>query len=94
MVRCLSAAALVWTMVGSVEAQTVPAAGDTIEIVDYTVVEGDTCPSIARRLFGDRRRYDVLHAYNPEMGRRPTTSFRAPCCACRAPCPRRSPTRA
>jgi hypothetical protein len=49
-------------------AQSVPSEGASVETYDYTVEAGDTCPSLARRFFGDRRRYDVLHAYNPEMG--------------------------
>jgi hypothetical protein len=45
-----------------------PAAGDTIEMVEYTVVDGDTCGRIAQRMWGNARRYDIIHSYNPEMG--------------------------
>ncbi|HHH31205.1 MAG TPA: hypothetical protein ENK57_23050, partial [Polyangiaceae bacterium] len=38
---------------------------DTFE---YVVVEGESCPSIAERVYGDRRRYDVVHAYNEDLG--------------------------
>ena len=39
-----------------------------IELFDYTVQEGDTCAGISRRFFGNGRRYDLIHAYNPNMG--------------------------
>lgn len=48
-----------------------PAAADGIELVEYVVVEGDTCTRIAQRVYGDRRRYDLIHSFNPEMGPRP-----------------------
>lgn len=43
-------------------------AQDEVETFEYTVQEGDTCVGIARRFFDDRRRYDLIHAYNPDMG--------------------------
>ena len=46
----------------------VPAAGDAVEIIDYTVVAGDTCGRIAQRMWGNARRYDIIHSYNPSMG--------------------------
>ncbi len=39
-----------------------------VELFDYTVVGGDSCAAIAERFFGNRRRYDIIHAYNPGMG--------------------------
>ncbi|MBO6938520.1 MAG: LysM peptidoglycan-binding domain-containing protein [Deltaproteobacteria bacterium] len=39
-----------------------------VETFQYTVQEGDTCVGIARRFFNDRNRYDLIHAYNPNMG--------------------------
>lgn len=39
-----------------------------IELFDYTVQDGDTCAGISQRFFGNRRRYDLIHAYNPNMG--------------------------
>jgi len=39
-----------------------------IELFDYTVQDGDTCASISLRFFGNGRRYDLIHAYNPNMG--------------------------
>ncbi len=49
-------------------AQRPPAEGDAVEIVDYVVVAGDTCARISRRFYGSPRRYDIIHAYNPDMG--------------------------
>lgn len=37
----------------------------------YVVQEGDTCASIAGSQLGSRRRYDVLHAFNPGLGAPP-----------------------
>lgn len=45
-----------------------PTATDTVEILDYTVVAGDTCGRIAQRMWGNGRRYDIIHSYNPGMG--------------------------
>lgn len=49
-------------------AQTPPAAGDAVEVIDYVVVAGDSCAGISRRMYGNGRRYDIIHAYNPDMG--------------------------
>jgi len=38
---------------------------------EYRVREGDTCGSIARRVYGDSRRYDRIHAANPQLGPMP-----------------------
>ncbi|MCS6857332.1 MAG: LysM peptidoglycan-binding domain-containing protein [Sandaracinaceae bacterium] len=48
----------------SLEAKAQP----NIEIFEYVVQEGDTCAAIAERLYGNRRRYDIIHAFNPGMG--------------------------
>ncbi len=45
-----------------------PSRADEVELFDYTVVAGDTCASISQQFFGNRRRYDLIHAYNPGMG--------------------------
>lgn len=37
----------------------------------YTVREGDSCGSIARRVYGNSRRYDLIHQHNPELGPMP-----------------------
>ncbi len=42
-----------------------------VEVVPYTVVQGDSCARIARRQYGDRSRYDLIHAYNTGMGPEP-----------------------
>ncbi|MFK7998311.1 MAG: hypothetical protein AB8H86_01895 [Polyangiales bacterium] len=49
----------------SAEAQEIPT---DVETYEYTVREGDTCAAIAGRAFGNRRRYDIIHLYNPNMG--------------------------
>lgn len=48
-----------------------PAANATSELVDYTVRQGDTCVAIARRMWGDARRLDLIHSNNPTMGPSP-----------------------
>ncbi|MBX7194916.1 MAG: hypothetical protein K1X94_22880 [Sandaracinaceae bacterium] len=45
-----------------------PSSPSEVELFDYTTVEGDTCAGISQRFFGNRRRYDLIHAYNPNMG--------------------------
>ena len=45
-----------------------PAEGDSVEIVEYTVQAGDTCGRIAQRMWGNARRYDLIHSFNPGMG--------------------------
>ncbi len=50
-----------------------PTADADIELYDYTVVKGDTCSAIARRVFGDRKAYDRIHEHNPTMGPTPHT---------------------
>ncbi len=44
---------------------------DEVVVVPYTIQEGDSCARIARRQYGDRSRYDLIHAYNPGMGPEP-----------------------
>ncbi|MEZ4339598.1 MAG: FecR domain-containing protein [Sandaracinaceae bacterium] len=38
------------------------------ETFEYVVADGQTCPSIAEQVYGDRRRYDIVHAFNPDLG--------------------------
>ncbi len=38
---------------------------------EYTVQPGDTCARIAERFFGNKRRWDLIHANNPDMGPAP-----------------------
>ena len=42
-----------------------------VELVDYTVKEGDSCASIAKQYFGDRKAYGKIHEHNPGMGPTP-----------------------
>ncbi len=58
-IRCFVLAGLLLSLVPStVMAQ------EITEFVDYVVKPGDTCTSIAEKFFGDKRRYDFIHAYN------------------------------
>jgi len=41
---------------------------EDVETFRYVVAEGESCPSIAERVYGDRRRYDIVHAYNQDLG--------------------------
>ncbi len=45
-----------------------PTATDAVDIVEYTVQPGDTCGRISQRMWGNARRYDIIHSYNPGMG--------------------------
>ncbi len=46
----------------------IAAAARAQDTTEYTVREGDTCASIARRYFDDSQRHDRLHALNPQLG--------------------------
>lgn len=48
-----------------------PAAAQDAEMLEYAVREGETCPMIARRMYGHSRRYDLIHEHNPELGPMP-----------------------
>lgn len=48
-----------------------PAADSDVELFDYTVKKGDSCASISKRFFGDRKAYDRIHEHNPGMGPTP-----------------------
>lgn len=50
---------------------TPPRPGDSVEIFDYTVQEGDTCIGIAQRVLGDRTAYELIHQHNPDLGPTP-----------------------
>lgn len=41
------------------------------EMIQYRVREGDTCGSIAHRMYGNSRRYDLIHQHNPALGPMP-----------------------
>lgn len=46
-------------------------AGEPVETYEYVIRPGDTCAAIAERLFGNKRRWDVIHKHNPGMGPTP-----------------------
>ncbi len=64
----LALALLGWPTAAS--AAPLPEAG-TVETFEYTIVEGDTCAAISKRFYGDSKRYDIIHQYNPGMGPTP-----------------------
>lgn len=39
-----------------------------VETFEYVIQPGDTCSRIARLHFGDRRRWDLIHEFNPRLG--------------------------
>lgn len=47
------------------------ARADDVVLRPYVVQKGDTCGGIARKLYGDARRFDLIHAHNPGMGPTP-----------------------
>jgi hypothetical protein len=48
-----------------------PRPGETVEMFEYTVQQGDTCLGIARRVLGDRTAYTLIHQHNPQLGPEP-----------------------
>ncbi len=38
---------------------------------EYVVVAGDTCELVAKKVYGDPKRYDLLHEANPQLGPMP-----------------------
>jgi hypothetical protein len=52
-------------------AASIAASASAQEIEHYTVVEGDTCGTIAERYYGSPRRYDRIHEHNPDLGPMP-----------------------
>ena len=45
-----------------------PMSTGDLEVYAYQVRAGDSCGIVSQRLFGDRDRDDIIHAYNPGMG--------------------------
>ncbi len=41
------------------------------DMMEYQIRAGDTCGSIAQRLYGNSRRYDLIHQHNPSLGPMP-----------------------
>ncbi len=46
-------------------------AAEPPETYEYRIQAGDTCAGIAERLFGNKRRWDLIHEHNPGMGPTP-----------------------
>lgn len=46
-------------------------AAEPPETYEYRIQPGDTCAGIAERLFGNKRRWDLIHEHNPNMGPTP-----------------------
>ncbi|NNE17117.1 MAG: LysM peptidoglycan-binding domain-containing protein [Myxococcales bacterium] len=46
-------------------------AAEPPETYEYRIQPGDTCAAIAERLFGNKRRWDLIHKHNPDMGPAP-----------------------
>ncbi len=46
-------------------------AAEPPETYEYRIQPGDTCAGIAERLFGNKRRWDLIHKHNPNMGPTP-----------------------
>ncbi|MDH3653440.1 MAG: FecR domain-containing protein [Myxococcales bacterium] len=46
-------------------------AAEPPETYEYRIQPGDTCAGIAERLFGNKRRWDLIHKHNPNMGPSP-----------------------
>lgn len=44
---------------------------DGVEVFAYEVRRGDGCGRISQRVYGDRHREDLVHAFNPDMGAPP-----------------------
>lgn len=62
-----SRAALLTVCLAGVTVATTALADDS-GTTTYQVVPGDTCDKIAAKLFGDARRIDIIHRYNPNLG--------------------------
>lgn len=45
-------------------------AAPPLEMIDHTIVDGDTCSSIAAKYYGDKLRWDIVHDFNPQLGPR------------------------
>ncbi len=57
-------------LLGLLSGLAAPAVADVpqVETVEYTITRGDTCSGIARRLYGDGERWDIIHEFNPRLG--------------------------
>ena len=73
LLAALSANSVGPAFVGTLAGQELPSRAhaqsiNATEYSNYTVQPGDTCTRIATRFYGDRRRYDLIHHANPELG--------------------------
>jgi len=84
MKKLISIALFGLSLVAALEAA--PAAAQ--EFMDYTVAPGDTCGSIAERIYGSPRRYMRIHTHNPALG--PLPHRLMPGTVLRLPLPRES----
>ena len=48
-----------------------PSAAGEFRLEEYIIQKGDSCVKISRRRFGNGKRYDLIHKYNPNMGPTP-----------------------
>jgi hypothetical protein len=61
----------VFGIVAGIESSGLAQAGETSETYEYRIQAGDTCAGIAERLFGNKRRWDLIHKHNTGMGPTP-----------------------
>lgn len=48
-----------------------PAYAQDAATFEYAVEAGDTCPKIAKKIYGDEKRIDLVHGANPQLGKPP-----------------------
>ncbi|MGB9340537.1 MAG: LysM domain-containing protein [Polyangiales bacterium] len=70
MTRCIAMIAALCVFAGIAPDAAAQAAGAS-ETYEYVIKPGDTCAGIAERLFGNKRRWDLIHEHNPGMGPTP-----------------------
>ncbi|MCA9705957.1 MAG: LysM peptidoglycan-binding domain-containing protein [Myxococcales bacterium] len=44
------------------------AAAPKVETIEYTIQKGDSCASIAQKVYGDHEQYELIHQYNRWLG--------------------------
>jgi hypothetical protein len=60
----------VWAAIPAMLASA-PASVRAQELTDYVVESGDSCTSVAKKVYGDEKRYDLIHGANPQLGAPP-----------------------
>lgn len=58
-------------LVACVESSASAQTSEPEKTYEYVIQPGDTCAGIAERLYGNKRRWDVIHKHNPGMGPTP-----------------------